>query len=86
MQEGLVGLAVWLPSDHVDWLACAPHFQPITVDGDVLGARELSGPDWPPGSLVYTAPSEPNLRVVRERDTEHDDPEMHFTVLVVEPV
>jgi hypothetical protein len=25
-----------------------------------------------------------NLRVVRELDTENDDPEMHFTVLVVE--
>jgi len=37
----------------------------MTVDGDVLGARELGGPDWP-------------------LDTEHDDPEMHFMVLVIE--
>jgi len=33
-------------------LACVPHFQLITVDGDVLGARELSGPDRPPGSVI----------------------------------
>jgi hypothetical protein len=26
-----------------------------------------------------------DLRVVRELDTGNDDPEMHFTVLVVEP-
>jgi hypothetical protein len=61
-----------------------PHFQLVTIDGDVLGGRELSGPDWPPGSVIYTGPSEPNLRVVRGLDTENDDPEMHFTVLVVE--
>ena len=47
----------------------------------VFGARELGRPDWPP---LYTGPNEPNLRVVRELDTENDDPEMHFTVLVVE--
>jgi hypothetical protein len=29
---------------------------------------------------------EPNLRVVRELDTGNDDPKMHFTVLVVEPL
>jgi hypothetical protein len=61
-----------------------PHFQLITVDGDVLGARELSGPDWRPGSVIYTGPNEPNLRVVRILDTENDDPKMHFAVLVVE--
>jgi hypothetical protein len=32
-----------------------------------------------------TGPNEPNLRVVRELDTMNDDPEMHFTVLVVVP-
>ena len=36
--------------------------------------------------MIYTGPDEPNLRVVRELDTENDDPEMHFTVLVVEEV
>jgi hypothetical protein len=61
-----------------------PHFQIVTSDGDVLGARHLSRPDWQPGSLIYTGPDEPNLRVVRILDTENDDPEMHFTVLVVE--
>ena len=50
----------------------------------MLGARELRRPDWPPGSMIHTGPNEPNLRVVRELDTENDDPEMHFTVLVVE--
>src|SRR5262249_38921146 len=25
-----------------------PHFQLITIDDDVLGARELGRPDWPP--------------------------------------
>jgi len=38
-----------------------PHFQLVTVDGDVLGARELSGRDWPPGGVIYTGPEEPNL-------------------------
>jgi hypothetical protein len=65
--------------------ARVPHFQLITIDGDVLGAHELRGPDWPTGSVIYTSPDEPNLRVVRELDTENDDPEMHFTVLVVDP-
>src|SRR4051794_27857788 len=54
--------------------------------GDVLGARELGRPDWPPGSVIYPGPDEPNLRVVRilERDDERgEDPEW-FTVLVVE--
>jgi len=59
-----------------------PHFQLVTVDGDVLGAHELSGPDWPPGSVIYTGPNEPNLRVVRELATDND-PE-RFRVLVVE--
>jgi hypothetical protein len=62
-----------------------PHFQPVTTDGDVLGARKLDRHDWPPGSVIHTGPGEPNLRVVRELDTGNDDPEMHFTVLVVEP-
>ena len=62
-----------------------PHFQLVTVDGIALGARELGRPDWPPGSVIYTGPDEPNLRVVRELDTENDNPEMHFAVLVFEP-
>ena len=49
-----------------------------------LGPPELDGPDWPRGSVIYTDPDEPNLRVVHELNTENDDPEMHFTVLVVE--
>jgi hypothetical protein len=40
------------------------HFQLVTTDGDVLGARELGRPDWPPGSVIYTGPNDPNLRVV----------------------
>jgi hypothetical protein len=51
----------------------------------VLGARELGRPDWPPGSVIHTGPDEANLRVVDVLATESDDPEMHFTVLVVEP-
>jgi hypothetical protein len=36
--------------------------------------------------VIYTGADEPDLRVVREMDRGHDDdPEMHFTVLVVEP-
>jgi hypothetical protein len=62
-----------------------PHFQLVTVDGDVLGARELGRPDWPPGSVICTGPGEPNLRVVEILATENDDPEMHFKVLVVAP-
>ena len=51
-----------------------------------LGARHLGRPDWPPGSLIYTGPNEPNLRDVRELETGDDDLEMHFPVLVVEPM
>ena len=47
-------------------------------------SRELAGLIGPPGSVIYTGPSDPNLRVVREINTENHDPEMHFTVLVVE--
>jgi hypothetical protein len=78
MQKGLVGLAAYFSRSP------NAHFQLVTLDGEVLGARELGGSDWPPGSVIYTGPGEPNLRVVRELDTENDDPEMHFTVLVVE--
>jgi hypothetical protein len=61
-----------------------PHFSLVTTDGDVLGARELGRPDWPPGSVIYTGPDEPNLRVVDVMPS--DDAERHFTVLVVEQV
>jgi hypothetical protein len=61
-----------------------PHFQLVTTDGVALGARELGRPDWPPGSLIYTGSDEPDLRVVDVLAAENDDPEMHFTVLVVE--
>ena len=47
-------------------------------------AGHLGRPDWPPGSVIYTGTGEPNRRVVRELDTRNDDPEMHFTVLVVD--
>ena len=50
----------------------------------MLGARELGRPDWPPGSVIHTGPDEPNLRVVREMDTGHDDDPEWFAVLVVE--
>jgi hypothetical protein len=63
-----------------------PHVQIVTVDGAVLGATELGRRVRPPGTVIYTDPNEPNLRLVRELDTENDDREMHFTVLVVEPV
>jgi hypothetical protein len=39
------------------------HFQLVMVDGEALGAVELSRPDWPPGSIIYRGPDEPNLRV-----------------------
>jgi hypothetical protein len=63
-----------------------PHFQLVTVDGDVLGVRELGGPDWPVGSVIQTGPGQPNLRVVLvlEHDHERDyDPE-RFQILFVE--
>ena len=44
-----------------------PHFQLVTVDGDVLGTRELGRPDWPPGSIIYTELGEPNLRSATAR-------------------
>jgi hypothetical protein len=63
-----------------------PHFQLVTVGGDVLGARELGRPDWPPGSVIYTGPDGPNLRVVRvlETDDERDEDPEWFQVLAVE--
>ena len=67
-------------------IGTVPHFQLVTTDGVVLGDRGLDRPDWPPGSVIDTGPDEPNLRVVGELDTENDDPELHFTVLVVERV
>jgi hypothetical protein len=59
-----------------------PHFQFVTTDGTVRGTRELGRPDWPPGSVIYTGPDEPDLRVVDLMPA--DDPERQFTVLVVE--
>jgi hypothetical protein len=56
----------------------------VTTDGDVLGARELGRPDWPPGSVIYAGPGEPNLRVVDVMPA--DDAEQQFTVLAVESV
>lgn len=61
------------------------HFVLVTVDGESLGAVELGRPDWPIGSVIYTAPDEPNLRVVDHLEAPDDDPEM-FACLVVEPV
>jgi hypothetical protein len=34
--------------------------------------------------VIHTGPGEPNMRVVREFDTENSDLEMHLTMLVVE--
>jgi hypothetical protein len=81
-------LEAWLTQEIERRLASSavPHFHLVTVDGDVLGARELGRPDWAPGSVIYTGPDEPNLRVVRELEPRTTIPEMHFTVLVVEPV
>jgi hypothetical protein len=62
-----------------------PHFQLVTTDGTVLGARELGQPDWPPGSVIQTGPNELNLRVVDVLEDDVDDPE-RFKVLVVELV
>jgi hypothetical protein len=61
-----------------------PHFQLVTTDGTVLGARELGRPDGPPRSVIYTGPDEPNLRVVDVLDEDGDDLE-RFKILVVEP-
>jgi len=57
----------------------------VTTDGTVLGTRELGRPDWPRGSVIYTGPNEPNLRVVDVLVTEDDDDPERFKVLVVEP-
>jgi hypothetical protein len=59
------------------------HFQLVMVDGEALGAVELSRPDWPPGSVIYRGANEPNLRVVDNLPSE--DSEM-FSILVVEEV
>jgi hypothetical protein len=59
-----------------------PHFELVTVDGTVLGARELSRPDWPPGGVIPND-DEPSLRVVDLWPCD-EDPERYFAVLVVE--
>jgi hypothetical protein len=51
----------------------------------VLGTRELDRPDWPPGSVIYTGPNEPDLRVVDVLATDDDDDPERFKVLFVEP-
>jgi hypothetical protein len=37
-----------------------PHFQLVTTDGTVLGARGLGRPDWSPGNVIYTGRDGPN--------------------------
>jgi hypothetical protein len=56
--------------------------QLVTTDGSVLGARHLGRPDWPPGSVIYTGPDEPDLGVVDVMRA--DEVERQSTVLVVE--
>jgi hypothetical protein len=50
----------------------------VPLTGPCSAPASSAGPDWPPGSVIYTGPDEPNLRVVRILDTENDDPEMHL--------
>jgi hypothetical protein len=59
------------------------HFQLVMVDGEALGAVELSRPDWPPGSVIFRGADEPNLRVVDHLPS--DDPE-EFAILEVEEI
>jgi hypothetical protein len=59
------------------------HFQLVTVDGEALGAVELSRPDWPRGSIIYRGPNETDLHAVDHLPS--DDPE-EFAILVVEEV
>jgi len=61
MQQGLVGLAACFTHRQM------PDVQLVTVDRELLGARELGGADWPRGSVIYTGAGELKvpLRVVR---------------------
>jgi hypothetical protein len=55
-----------------------PHYQLVTTDRDVLGARELDRSDWPPGSVIDAAAGESEFRVVRQLEYDHErdgDPE-----------
>jgi hypothetical protein len=74
-----------VPPSRVTSVVGVPHFQLVATDGTVLGTRELGRPDWPPGSVIYTGPEEPNLRVVDVLDEDEDDPE-RFKVLVGKPL
>jgi hypothetical protein len=57
-------LEAWLTQERRLASSAVPHLQLVTTDGTVLGARELGRPDWPPGTVIYTGPNEPNLRVL----------------------
>jgi hypothetical protein len=58
-----------------------PRFALVTSDGVSLGAVELAGYDWRPGSVIYRGPNEPNLRVL---DGLPPDDLERFAILVVE--
>jgi hypothetical protein len=45
---------------------------------------ELGRPDWPPGSVIYTGPNEPNLGVVNVLETDNDEDPERFKVQVIE--
>jgi hypothetical protein len=62
-----------------------PHFQIVLVDGTVLGARHIGRPDWPPGSVIYTARMSRTCASCASSTPGTIDPEWHFAVLVVEP-
>jgi hypothetical protein len=59
------------------------HFQLVMLDGEALGAVELSRPDWPPGSVIYRGANETDLRVVDHLPS--GVPE-EYAILVVEEV
>jgi len=56
------------------------------TDEEIAELMKPVSDGWPPGSVIYTGPDEPNLRVVRVLETEDErdeDPEW-FRVIVVE--
>jgi hypothetical protein len=57
-----------------------PHFAVVMRDGEALGAFELAGYDWKPGSTIYRG-GESNLHVV---DMLPSDDREKFAILIVE--
>jgi hypothetical protein len=56
--------------------SAVPHFQLVTTDGSVPGARELGRPDWPPGASSARGRTSRTCGWSMCSTSRNDDPEM----------